>query len=238
MKDTEHYLFYSREIIGDNIILDESETVHAVSVLRIKEGDKIQITNGSGTVFECECAERLKKTLLCKIINKTVIPRITPELTLLIGIPDKEPFEAILEQTTALGVFRIIPVIMDHCRKPWWESWDKTLPRFTSKMVVSMKQCLYPYIPQLDKPVYLSEIIESCEKPIVAADQHGKILQDDMLISQTKLSCLIGPPGGFSVEEKRTLESYNTLTVKIAQTRLRTELAAVILCSRIMTAYL
>jgi len=238
MRDTEHHLFYSREIIGDNIILDESETTHAVSVLRIKEGDKIQITDGNGAIFECECAERLKKTISCKIINKTIIPRAKPELTLLIGIPDKEHFETVLEQTTALGVFRIVPVVMNHCRKPWWESWDRILHRFTSKMIVSMKQCLYPYIPQLDKPAYLSEIIESCSKPVIIADRHGEVLRDDMLISQIKLSCLIGPPGGFSAEEKDVLKSHNVLTVKISHQRLRTELAVTVLCSRIMAASL
>jgi 16S rRNA U1498 N3-methylase RsmE len=59
-----------------------------------------------------------------------------------------------------------------------------------------------------------------------------------MLIPQTKVSCLIGPPGGFSAEEKKTLESHTVLTVKIAQQRLRTELAAAVLCSRIMAASL
>jgi len=238
MRDTEHHLFYSRDITGGRIILDESETIHAVSVLRIKENDKIQITDGGGTVFECECAERLKKTISCKILNKTITPRAKPELTLLVGIPDKEPFETILEQTTALGVFRIVPLVMDHCRKPWWESWDKILPRFTSKMIVSMKQSLYPYIPQLDKPVCFKEIIDTCSKPVIIADQQGKNLQNDMLISQTKLSCLIGPPGGFSIEEKKLLESQSVLTVKTAQQRLRTELAATVICSRIMAAFL
>jgi RsmE family RNA methyltransferase len=155
-----------------------------------------------------------------------------------LGIPDKEPFETILEQTTALGVSRIVPLVMDHSRKPWWESWEKILPRFTSKMIVSMKQCLYPYIPQLDKPVCLTEIINTCSRPLVIADQHGEILRDDMLASQTKLSCLIGPPGGFSDKEKREFESHTPLTVKIAQQRLRTELAATVLCSRIMAASL
>ncbi|MCL2688246.1 MAG: 16S rRNA (uracil(1498)-N(3))-methyltransferase [Chitinispirillia bacterium] len=238
MRDTEHHLFYSREITEDRIILDESETTHAISVLRIKDNDPIQITDGNGTVFQCEYSERLKNTLSCKVINKTIITKVNPELTLLIGIPDKEPFETVIEQTTALGVCRIIPVVMDHCRKPWWESWDKILPRFTSKMIVSMKQSLYPYIPVLDKPIYLTEIIDKCAKPIIIADQQGKILRDEMLTSQKKLSCLIGPPGGFSVEEKKTLESYNMLTVKISRQRLRTELAAVVLCSRIMASSL
>jgi len=236
MRDTEHHLFYSRGIAEDTVMLDESETVHAVSVLRIKEGQRIQVTDGSGTVFECECTERLKKTISCKILGRQKIPKTNPRLTLLIGIPDKEPFETVLEHATALSVSRIIPLVMDHCRKPWWESWDKMLPRFTSKMIVSMKQCLYPYIPQLDKPARLSEIIDSCSKPLIAADQHGEVLRHDILASQTQICCLVGPPGGFSEEEKKLLELHKALTVKIAPHRLRTELAAAVLCSQVMVA--
>ncbi|MDR2728934.1 MAG: 16S rRNA (uracil(1498)-N(3))-methyltransferase, partial [Chitinispirillales bacterium] len=219
MRDTEHHLFYSSGIEDDRITLDESESNHAISVLRIKEGERIQITDGKGAIFECKCDNFAKRTISCTILSKTVIPRIVPELTLLIGIPDKEPFETVLEHATALGVSRVVPLVMDHCRKPWWESWDKILPRFTSKMIVSMKQCLSPYIPQLDKPVCLTEIIDTCSKPLIMADQQGEVLRDDILSSQTKLSCLIGPPGGFSDKEKKALEPHTSLTVKISQQR-------------------
>jgi 16S rRNA (uracil1498-N3)-methyltransferase len=170
----------------------------------------------------------------CKIINTITIPKLIPELTLLVGIPDKEHFETILEHAAALGVSRIIPLIMDHCRKPWWESWDKQRERFASKMIVSMKQCLYPYIPQLGAPTSLDKIIDACESPIIVADQHGKSLCDDNLSIHQKLTCLVGPPGGVSANELKLLEPYNPSLIRIAPTRLRTELAATVICSRIM----
>jgi 16S rRNA (uracil1498-N3)-methyltransferase len=153
---------------------------------------------------------------------------------LLAGIPDKEHFETILEHAAALGVSRIVPLVMDHCRKPWWESWDKQLERFAAKMIVSMKQCLYPYIPKLDAPTLLHNIIDTCERPIIIADQHGKNLRDDDLSIYQKLTCLVGPPGGVSADELKLLEPYNPSLIRIAPTRLRTELAATVICSRVM----
>ncbi|MDR0306274.1 MAG: 16S rRNA (uracil(1498)-N(3))-methyltransferase [Chitinispirillales bacterium] len=238
MLDTRHYLFYSVNITDGNIILDEGETAHAVSVLRVKEGQQIQITDGNGSIYECKCEQRLKNSLSCKTLTKKSVSRTNPRLTLLLGIPDKEPFETVLEQVTAIGVFRIIPLVMDHCRKPWWENWDKIQKRFISKMIVSMKQSLYPYMPQLDRPTRLPEIIDTCPKPLIAADQNGETLRDDILTSQSQICCLIGPPGGLSIEEENLLESHKALTVKIAPHRLRTELAAAVLCSRIMASFL
>jgi len=244
MRDSEHYLFFSDDINGDIIRLDAGESNHAVSVLRMKAGQHIQITNGNGAIYDCQCTNISKQQVSCEISDKTIIPKITPELTLLVGIPDREHFETILEHVTALGVSRIVPLVTEHCRKPWWESWDKLCMRFTSKMIVSMKQCLYPYIPQLDKPTSLEEAIETCEKPLLVADQNGKILCDSDISPHKKLSCLIGPPGGLSADESAIIESYRQrsavqiLTVNIAQSRLRTELAATVLCSRIIGAAL
>jgi len=242
MRDSEHYLFFSDDIDGDIIRLDVSESNHAVSVLRVKTDQQIQVTDGNGAIYDCLCTDISKRQVSCKISGKTTVPKIMPELTLLVGIPDREHFETILENATALGVSRIVPLVTEHCRKPWWESWDKLCMRFTSKMIVSMKQCLYPYIPQLDKPTSLEEAIETCEKPLLVADQNGKTLRDSDILPHKKLTCLIGPPGGLSADESAIIESYGQqnavpiLTVNIAPSRLRTELAATVLCSRIIGA--
>jgi 16S rRNA (uracil1498-N3)-methyltransferase len=237
VRDCDHHLFYSGNITNDTISLDESETRHAVSVLRVKTGQQIQITDGGGIIYNCKCADIQKQSISCEILDKTIIPKLSPELTMLVGLPDKEHFETILEHATALGVSRIAPLVMNHCRKPWWESWDKLHNRFVSKMIVSMKQCLYPYIPQLDAPTYLNKIIDRCDKPLFVADQYGKALCDDDVSPHKKLTCLIGPPGGMSAEELKPLEPCGPLAVKIGQTRLRTELAAAVICARIMSVF-
>jgi 16S rRNA (uracil1498-N3)-methyltransferase len=238
MRDGGHHLFYSGNISGDTVVLDSGESNHAVSVLRIKAGQPLQITDGNGTVYDCLCVDIQKQSMPCKILNRTVIPKIEPELTLLVGIPDRDHFETILEHTAALGVSRIVPLVMDHCRKPWWESWDGLRPRFVSKMIVSMKQCLYPYIPKLGAPALLGEVIGACEKPLIVADQRGEKLCDADISRHKKLSCLIGPPGGISANELELLKQFDLLTISIAPTRLRTELAASVVCSRIIGAYL
>jgi len=236
MRDIEHHLFYCGNIAADTgvISLDKTETNHAVSVLRAKVGDPIRITGGDGIIYDCQCMDISKQSMSCRILDKTVTPRLSPELSLFIGLPDKEHFETILEYTTALGAARIVPLIMDHCRKPWWESWEKLRERFATKMIVSMKQCLYPYMPRLDTPVSLDEVINTCDKPVIVADQYGKKLSDVDLSPHKKLTCLVGPPGGMSARELILLEDHDMVTINIAAARLRTELAAAVLCARIM----
>jgi len=240
MRDVEHHLFYSNDISGNTVRLDSGESNHAVSALRVKAGDRIQVTDGFGTIYDCECADTAKQSVSCEILGRAVIPRITPEMILLVGIPDRERFETIIEHAAALGVSRVVPLDMEHCRKPWWGAWDRHRLRFASKMAASMKQSLYPYIPRLDEPARLIDVIDTCDGPLIVADQDGKVLSDaDLrLLAGEKLYCLTGPPGGISESESKLLESRGAVTVKIARTRLRTELAATILCARVAGAFL
>lgn len=267
MRDGGRYLFYSDTIIGDadaadginivntpggigaeagggtdlTITLDADESNHAVSVLRVKTGQLIQVTDGDGAVYDCQCADVRKRSVSCRVIGKQTIPRIAPELTLLIGLPDKDRFETLLEHTAALGVSRVAPIAADHCRKPWWEAWEGQRRRFLSKMIASMKQSLYPYIPRLDAPATLREAVAGCAGALIVADQDGKRLRDADILPHKNINCLVGPPGGLSRGESDFLKSYTAIpvtTAKLASTRLRSELAATILCSRIIAARL
>ncbi len=235
MKNSDHQLFFSSDVTESTALLDENETQHAVSVLRINKGDSLQITNGHGLILECEFEGVCGKKACCVIKEKRIVPRTKPEVTLLLGLPDKDHFETVLEHATALGVARVVPLIMDHCRKPWWTGWEKSSQRFTYKMIVSMKQCLYPYYPLLDSPTELSTILGGLP-PLLVAHQDGITFDDSLLENRTHIASLIGPPGGFSEDEAKMLQSKGARFVKIAHNRLRTELAATVMTSRLVSS--
>ncbi|MFP4679730.1 MAG: RsmE family RNA methyltransferase [Chitinispirillaceae bacterium] len=228
MRKTEHHLFYSQEITDDTVILDQTETRHAVSVLRLKEGQKLQVTDGRGNIYECRYDRSDNRKALCSIRERHSVPGTSPEVTLLVGLPDKDAFETVLEHATALGVYRIVPLEMEHCRKPWWKRWEKFQERFFQKMIVSMKQCLYPYLPLLENPQTLEAVVRSSCEQIVAADQDGEVLERDV-ISEERIAGLVGPPGGYSDKEREVLEDREVRRVRISHHRLRTELAATVL---------
>jgi 16S rRNA U1498 N3-methylase RsmE len=87
----------------------------------------------------------------------------------------------------------------------------------------------------------LCEAVAECIGALIVADQDGKSLSDAEILPHNRISCLVGPPGGLSDGESEFLKSYAALpvtTVKIASARLRSELAAAALCSRIIAAHL
>ena len=156
MRDYRHFLFFTERIDPDRLYLDPAETRHAVAVLRRAKGDPFLATDGHGTIYECRVESVVKKQLAGLIIGRTEAPRHSCSLHMLIGLPERAAFERLITDLTALGVERITPLVCRHCQGGWWErdaDGERLSERFRSKMVVALKQSLYPYLPRLDPPL-------------------------------------------------------------------------------------
>jgi 16S rRNA (uracil1498-N3)-methyltransferase len=230
----DHFLFFIEKQELNTVYLSESETHHATGVLRADTGDLLSATDGKGMIFTCKINGVDKGKVVATVIEKKQIERNGCEIHLFIGLPDRDIFEQMIIDLTALGVVRISPVISQNCRKPWWEKWEKFEDRFAEKMVSAIKQSLNAFLPVLDKPVKFKNIPEHIEQPCFVADQNGIPMIDIIeRKSEGKISCFVGPPGGFSEIEMERFKKSGYQFVKIAPNRLRTELASIVLVSQI-----
>jgi len=240
MRDYNHFLFYSEQITEHHLLLDHSETHHAVNVLRLKAGDQFKATDGKGNIFTC-VAESITNNILTGIIKKKkLFYRSICSIHIIIGITGKESFEKIVLDCTALGINRITPAITEHSQKNWWQnSWKKQRCRFHTKMITAIKQSLFPFIPVLDSPINLDHIVLNETQTVFVADPNGSPLQ--LIPKEQKhdnITCIIGPPGGFSENEIDIFKEKQFKLIKIGPNRLRTELATVVLCAQIIGKYL
>lgn len=240
MRDYNHFLFYSEQINEQHLLLDHSETHHAVNVLRLKAGDQFKATDGKGNIFTC-VAESMTNNILTGIIKKKKLfcRKICP-IHIIIGITGKESFEKVILDCTALGINRITPAVTEHSQKNWWQnSWEKQRCRFHAKMITAIKQSLFPFVPALDSPINLDHIVLNKKQKVFVADPNGSPLN---LIPRGQIrdniTCFIGPPGGFSKNEISFFKEKQFKFIKIGPNRLRTELATVVLCAQIIGRYL
>jgi len=225
MREFDHFLFYAVKASNNTVILDENDTRHAVKVLRLVHGDTFQVSCGDGIIHVCKLDVIQNSCASGIIIHSIPTDKITPEFNFFIGIPDKDAFESIVTDLTALGVNSITPLISSQCQKNWWENkWGKHDERLRGKMIAAMKQSLYPYLPVLNKPRILDQtcfINGLC----ITADYDGSsgITLDPSI---STINCFIGPPGGFSTDECDLFRQNGFSFLRLGQTRLRTELAA------------
>lgn len=203
------------------------------SVLRRASGETIQITDGNGSIYECSIHEKTPDGTRCVVVKTIPAPAPKKNVSVYAGLPEKEAFGELCESLAALGASRVIPLECDYCQDRWWLAWEKHAARFTKKMIAGIKQAKSAWLPHLSAPQPLAGALGAGNGVLMlAADESGVPFIDviDRIKNAADISCFIGPPGGFSPKETDQLKSAGAVFVSLSQNRLRTEVAAVILC--------
>lgn len=227
-KKSKHFLFFSETIADETLVLGNDEVAHMTSVLRFKEGDPISVTDGAGTIYSCTVEKLKKSNALCSIQSSQFIKRPSPQIHMYISLPDKDRMERVCEQLPPLNVSKIIPVVAEHCRKPWWSTrWYKSEERFNRIIVSSMKQSFNPYITSFQEPISFDDALVEAQGTVLYGDEDGKKLsQLKPVLTERTTSIFIGPPGGFSECERTNFIERAAHPFNLGLYRLRTELAA------------
>jgi len=236
----DHFLFFSDTVSGDTLKLDSEETRHAISVLRVQAGDKIFVTDGIGWIYFCRIEHIDKKSCTTQILERKAQEPPQPAMHFFVGIPEKEAFENTLLGLVPLGVMHITPVICQTCQKKWWKKqWEKQATRFRKKMISAAKQSWNGWLPQLNGPIPFESAVAKVGNNVLVADERGETLDrlSGNIHSCDVLSCFIGPPGGFSDEEREIFLRKKAHCIKLSDRRLRTELAATILAGNIVQKF-
>lgn len=223
-------LFYVPNISGTEIVLDETESKHAVRVLRLQNGNRIQVVDGKGGFYEAEITDANQKKCRLTIVKSTS-EFGKRDFHLHIGIsPTKniDRFEWFLEKATEIGIDEITPLLTSYSER-------KTVnPERLEKILVSaMKQSLKAYLPKLNELTSFKELIinnKTENKFIAYCDEIQKKHLKNLATKGTNTLILIGPEGDFSFEEVKLAVENGFSVVSLGNSRLRTETAGIIAC--------
>ncbi|MBQ0078839.1 MAG: 16S rRNA (uracil(1498)-N(3))-methyltransferase, partial [Eubacterium sp.] len=107
--------FVTPDCVGaDNIIIENRDDVHhMVKVLRLREGDELDVSDSVAWEYRCEIDSIEDGVATLKILDKQSFSA-EPEtrVTLFQGVPKGSKFETIVQKTVELGVDTIQPVFM------------------------------------------------------------------------------------------------------------------------------
>ena len=213
------------------IALDEETSRHIVQVLRMKNGEKLNLTDGKGNRLTCAISEDHKKH--CTVLVDSVIHNPKPERKVAIGISllkNSNRFEWFLEKAAEIGVDEIIPLICERTEKEKFRH-----GRLHSILVSAMIQSQQCWLPVLHEPIAY-ELLFRQEEVITISDRFIAHCADDEKanlsghINQGNLSSiiLIGPEGDFTRGEIDLALRHHFKPVSLGQTRLRAETAGVV----------
>ena len=224
------HLFYIPGVSGNSIQLDETESKHAIRVLRLEKGEKVNVVDGKGGFYLAEIADANPKKCLLQVLD-TKIEFGKRDFYLHIAIaPTKnnDRFEWFLEKVTEIGIDEITPLITEHSER-------KTVntERFEKILVSAVKQSVKAYLPKLNQPVTFKELVKNAaeEKKFIAyVDENHRDHLKNRVQNNDNVLILIGPEGDFSKTEIELALKNGFVPVSLGASRLRTETAGVVAC--------
>lgn len=226
--------FYAPQIAA-TLTLPEEESRHCARVLRMAEGDLIEVVDGSGNLYTCRITMAHAKHCTVEIVGQESVPPHWGH-QIVIGIsPTKniDRVEWMAEKCTEMGVDRIVPLL---CRNS--ERKVVKTERLDKILVAAMKQSLKAQKPKLDELTPLARLLAepftgdrfiAYVDPSLPRGERRNLAQvyrpghDTMVI--------IGPEGDFDPVEVQAALQAGFVPVSLGESRLRTETAATFACA-------
>ncbi len=227
------YFFEENIPESGRFCLGEESSKHIVQVLRMKENEEINVTNGQGVLLTSSIVVANKRKTEVNITKRITHPRPSEKISIAISlIKNNSRFEWFLEKATEIGISEIIPLICHRTEK----STMKT-ERMHNIITSAMLQSRQLWMPDLTDPVKFGELLKGTgynQKFIAHCnDVEKKNLNDFDKVSGTQI-ILIGPEGDFTENEISASAENNYIPVSLGGTRLRTETAGIVAAALLM----
>ena len=223
-------LFYNNLLDKNSkeILFDKIESKHIVRVLRKKENDILDITNGNGSLFKAKITLANDKRCVAEIIQVEEKDKLWDYYLHIAIAPTKnnDRLEWFLEKATEIGIDEITPIICQNSERKIVKQ-----ERLEKIIQSAMKQSLKFTLPKLNEPIKFNDFINQDFKGktcIAHCEDDEKTLLKTIVNTKEKITILIGPEGDFSTQEIKKALSKNITPISLGESRLRTETAGLV----------
>lgn len=207
-------------------IISGAEARHIHLVLRLTKGCMIELFDGRGNIYQAVIQASNRLEISVKLLNKKIFVDNGTEVHLGLALLKGKKMDFLIQKATELGIKTIRPFISAHCagrNAPTRNRrWDKIV-------LEACKQSGRP-LPLICHPVdEFSNIIRQgvdCDHKIIFWEKEKKNCLAPQMTKHKSIFFLVGPEGGFSLEEIEKARSHGFQTVTLGQRILRAETAA------------
>jgi len=225
-------LFYTPLIQGETHLLEESESKHAIRVLRLTKGERVVLVDGKGGWYEAEIQEDHPKRCLLSILSKEENYHPLGYTLHLAVAPTKnmERFEWFLEKSTEIGISEITPIL---CMRS--ERRQMKMDRLERILIAAMKQSLKATKPVINPPISFEEFILKDHSGTlgIAACFGSERVGIEQLGPGGPFTLMVGPEGDFTGQEVESAMRTGFAPFHLGRSRLRTETAAVYIAAAV-----
>ena len=229
--------FYSNSFTehSASIDLDSLQSIHLSKVLRLAEGDNVEVFNGRGLVgkFEIRGIAR-NQTKLFLTSNPMQEAEDSNKTSSIIPVLKKDNLHFMVQKLIEIGVNKIFIYRPDYIDQSIAKkNISKIISKLEDVVVGACKQSGRNFLPQILFVKNLKEIITDKDNfaidSFIAFDFTGtNNLNNDDIKDDASIGLITGPESGFSKEERSLLIDKNVSIKLLGNHTLRAETAAIV----------
>jgi 16S rRNA (uracil1498-N3)-methyltransferase len=215
------------EISGSRAALVGAQAEHLARVLRARIAQQ----------FDIAAEGRVRRGRIVSItpdrvefeLDEEILAAALPEITLVLAIFKFDRMEWAIEKATELGVARLVPIITRRTDAHLASAAAKRVERWRRIAREAAQQSRRTESPEVVAPVQLREGLEiETERRIVLSEGDEQVsLKQAVSNCKGPLALAIGPEGGWTGEEERSLRERGWIAASLGPTILRAETAAI-----------
>jgi 16S rRNA (uracil1498-N3)-methyltransferase len=223
--------YFSDSIMHNQAILDATESDHCLRVMRQRAGERIQVIDGKGGLYEGILTPEHAK--LCRVteLTKKEYRARHPFLHLAVA-PTKstDRYEWFIEKAVEIGIDIITPMLCERSERRLVKP-----ERLQKIMISSMKQAVVPRMPLLRPTTPFERLVEMPDRQqtrlyIAHCSDENRVPLTRAWVRNHQAMIMIGPEGDFSPDEIQRANQSGFVSVSLGTNRLRTETAALVAC--------
>ena len=236
-----HHFFVNPEQVEDGLIrITGSDVNHIKNVLRIRQGEEMLVSDGTGRDYLCQAEEVTVRILETEEEGRELPSRIW----LFQGLPKSDKMEFIIQKAVELGAAGIVPVTTRNTVVKLDQKKEETkVKRWQAIAESAAKQSKRSLVPGVSGIMTLKEAFDYVESQGFSvrlipyeheAGMDGTKTELDAAGPGQDIAVFIGPEGGFDEREIELALSKGVRPISLGRRILRTETAGLALLSVLM----
>ncbi len=213
--------------VAREVTLGAEQSHYLGNVLRLQSGDAVEVFNAAQGAFLAHVAEVAKKKIMLRVERLTSAVRPPPDIDYLFAPLKHQRLDYLVQKATELGVRRLRPVITARTIAE-----RVNLERMRANVIEAAEQCNLVFVPEVLEPVSLNAALRAWDsgRALVYCDETA--IAGNAVVALSKLktpaAILVGPEGGFTVEERAMLKALPYVTaISLGPRIMRADTAAV-----------
>lgn len=216
--------YFAKNKIGDKFVLDDGDIHHISNVMRMKNGEFIEVVYNS-ILYKCKVlfSDGLEVVYDSILDDKNVNDKY---ICLIVPVLKEQKMDYILQKSTELGVSEIIPIVTERCVVKVDSKEDKKILRWNRIVKEASEQSKRLDVPIISSIRNINDLCFSSGVKLVCSTRENE--KNIKKILQTEKKCdrmyiVVGPEGGLSIFEENKLNELGFVSVSLGNRIMRVE---------------